>query len=204
MNQFDMKARDWDKNKMNMERTMAVADKLLRHLPETATLRAMEFGAGTGLLSFYLKDRFSEITLMDNSIEMLKAAEEKMEKSDRLKLKTLYFDLESAEYEGTRFDVIYSQMVLHHIKDTEVIFHKFYQLLNPGGVLAIADLYEEDGSFHDFNRDVHKGFDPEKLRPIVLKQGFNNYNAEPCFVIRREDSEGNPQEYSLFLMTAKK
>ncbi|MGA3013258.1 MAG: methyltransferase domain-containing protein [Bacteroidales bacterium] len=204
MNEFDLKARDWDKNKMNMERTMAVGDKLLRHLPETATLKAMEFGAGTGLLSFYLKDRFSEITLMDNSIEMLKAAEEKMEKSDRLKLKTLYFDLESAEYKGTRFDVIYSQMVLHHIKDTEVIFKRLCQLLNPGGVLAFADLYEEDGSFHDFNPDVLKGFDPEKLRPIVLKQGFKNYNAEPCFVIRREDSEGNPQEYPLFLITMNK
>jgi ubiquinone/menaquinone biosynthesis C-methylase UbiE len=204
MNEFDLKARDWDKNKMNMERTVAVADKLLRHLPETATLKAMEFGAGTGLLSFYLKDRFSEITLMDNSIEMLKAAEEKMEKSDRVKLKTLNFDLEAAEYKGSRFDVIYSQMVLHHIKEIDVIFNRFYRLLNPGGIVAIADLYEEDGSFHDFNPDVHKGFDPVKLKPIVLSQGFINFNAEPCFVIRREDSEGNPQEYPLFLMTVQK
>ena len=204
MNDFDLKARDWDKNKVNMERTMAVADKLLNYIPLTKELKAMEFGAGTGLLSFYLKEYFSEITLMDNSIEMLKAAEQKMEKNDRLKLKTLHFDLESSEYQGVRYDVIYSQMVLHHIKDIESIFDKFYKLLNTGGVLAIADLYEEDGSFHDFDPDVHTGFDPEKLKLMAMKSGFKNYHAEPCFVIRREDAEGRPQEYPLFLLTVNK
>lgn len=162
----------------------------------------MEFGAGTGLLSFYLKDRFSEITLMDNSREMLNMAEQKMKTGDHSKFKTLFFNLEIEEYSGEQFDIIYSQMVLHHIKDINTIFQKFYHLLNPGGILAIADLYQEDGSFHDGNMDVHKGFNPEKLKAILLQEGFYNSKIAPCFVIRKEVSAEIIKEYPVFLMTA--
>jgi tRNA (cmo5U34)-methyltransferase len=204
MNEFDQKARDWDKNKMHLERTMAVAWRLSKLIPDKPGIKALEFGAGTGLLSFYLKDRFSEITLMDSSAEMLKMAEQKLEPGDHLKFKTLFFNLEKEEYIGATFDIIYSQMVLHHIKDIDSILKKFYRILNPGGILAIADLYEEDGSFHDGDMNVHHGFDPEKLTAILLQQGFRDSKIAPCFVIRKEISTAEIKEYPVFLLTANK
>jgi ubiquinone/menaquinone biosynthesis C-methylase UbiE len=202
MNEFDQKAQDWDKNKMHLERTMAVAGMLSKLIPDKPGLKALEFGAGTGLLSFYLKDRFSEITLMDSSREMLKMAEQKMDERDRSKFKFLFFNLEKEEYTGETFDIIYNQMVLHHVRDIDAIIRKFHHLLAPGGILAIADLYEEDGSFHDGNMDVHKGFDPEKLLAILLQQGFRDIQIAPCFVIRKEISAEKIMEYPVFLMTA--
>jgi ubiquinone/menaquinone biosynthesis C-methylase UbiE len=202
MNEFDQKARDWDKNKMNLERTIAVAGQLSKLIPDKPDMKALEFGAGTGLLSFFLKDRFSEITLMDSSREMLKMAEQKMEAGDHSKIKTLFLNLEKDEYSGDPFDIIYSQMVLHHIKDTAAIFRKFNRILNPGGILAIADLYEEDGSFHDGNIDVHKGFNPEKLLAILLQEGFHDIQIDPCFIIRKEIAADKIKEYPVFLMTA--
>jgi ubiquinone/menaquinone biosynthesis C-methylase UbiE len=187
---------------MNLERTMAVAGQLSKLIPDKPGMKALEFGAGTGLLSFYLKDRFSGITLMDSSAEMLKMAEEKMDEADRLKFRTLFFNLEKEEYQRGTVDIIYSQMVLHHIKDTAAIFRKFKQMLNPGGILAIADLYEEDGSFHDFNRDVHSGFNPEKLKEQMMQQGFGKTTFSPCFVIRKEISTNTFKEFPVFLMTA--
>jgi len=77
MNDFDQKARDWDKNRMHLERTMAVAAQRQKMVALTPCMRAMEFGAGTGLLSFYLKDHFREITLLDSSAEMPRMAEQK-------------------------------------------------------------------------------------------------------------------------------
>jgi ubiquinone/menaquinone biosynthesis C-methylase UbiE len=204
MNEFDQKARDWDKNKMNVERTIAIAGKLLKLIPEKPALKALEFGAGTGLLSFYLKDRFSEITLMDTSREMLKMAKLKMDKDDRSKFRTLFFNLENKEYHRAMFDVIYSQMVLHHIKDTDDIFQKFYHLLNPGGLLAVADLYPEDGSFHDYNMGVHRGFDPKELKSTLIQKGFQKYKTYPCFVMRKEISNGTIKDYPVFIMTAYK
>ncbi|MGA2823192.1 MAG: methyltransferase [Bacteroidales bacterium] len=202
MNEFDQKAQDWDKNKMHLERTIAVAGQLQKLIPFKPNMKAMEFGAGTGLLSFYLKDRFSKITLMDSSREMLKMAEQKMETGDHSKFKTLFLNLEMEEYIGDPVDIVYSQMVLHHVRDTDAIIRKFYHLLTPGGILAIADLYPEDGSFHDDNVDVHKGFEPEELLAIFLQQGFHDIQFEPCFVIRKEVSLEIIKEYPVFLMMA--
>jgi len=204
MSEFDQKAQDWDKNKMHLERTMAVAGQLQKMVAFKPNMKAMEFGAGTGLLSFYLKDRFSEITLMDSSREMLKMAEQKMETGDHSKFRTLFLNLEMEDYRGDPFDIVYSQMVLHHVRDIDAIIRKFYHLLNPKGILAIADLYQEDGSFHDGNMDVHKGFDPEKLLAILLQQGFHDIQIAPCFVIQKEVSADKIKEYPVFLMTAYK
>jgi tRNA (cmo5U34)-methyltransferase len=204
MSEFDQKAQEWDKNKMHLERTIAVAGQLKKLIPFLPNMKAMEFGAGTGLLSFYLKERFSEITLMDSSIEMLKMAEQKMEPGDLLKFRTVFFNLEKEEYIGDHFDIIYSQMVMHHIRDLYAIFKKVYHMLTQGGMLAIADLYQEDGSFHDGDMNVHFGFDPEKLTTILLKQGFQTSQVAPCYVMRKEISTGKVKEYPVFLLTAKK
>lgn len=202
MNDFDQKAQDWDKNRMNHDRTAAVAGKLQKLIPSRPGLRALEFGAGTGLLSFHLRDLFSEITLMDSSREMLNMAEQKMSASDRIKFKTEFFDLENDEYQGAPFDIIYSQMVLHHIRDIKAVFRKLYHMLNPGGILAIADLYPEDGSFHDFNMAIHRGFDPDKLIILLHQQGFQEAQASPCFVIRKEILPETIMEYPVFLLSA--
>ena len=53
------------------------------------------------------------------------------------------------DYKAGKFDLIFTQMVLHHVSDIETIINRLSQLLNPGGYLAVADLYEEDGSFYD-------------------------------------------------------
>jgi len=76
-------------------------------------MNALEFGAGTGILSFMLKDHLKEITLMDNSIEMLKMTDAKIQKSMASNLKTIHFELEKREYPGSLFDLIFTQMVLH-------------------------------------------------------------------------------------------
>ena len=204
MNEFDKKAQEWDMNKMHLERTMAVAGQLKKLIPFKPNMKALEFGAGTGLLSFYLKELFSEITLMDSSREMLKMAEQKMEEADLLKFKTRFFNLEQEKYVGNTFDIIYSQMVLHHIKDINDILQKFFGILNPGGILAIADLYKEDGSFHGEEVDVHKGFDPVNLTEIFHQFGFRDIKVAPCFVIRKGSSPAEIIEYPVFLLTAMK
>lgn len=199
MSEFDARAREWDKDKMHLERAEAIATSLENMIPLSFSMKALEYGAGTGLLSFLLKDRFSEITLMDNSSEMIKVCAEKTEYYKTDHILPICFDLEHKDYDH-QFDIIYNQMVLHHVTDYEAIIYTFYSMLNPGGYLAIADLFTEDGSFHGPEVKVHWGFDPEKLTEIFRISGFKNIEHRHCFDVRRESGV----KYPVFLLIGQK
>jgi len=95
-------------------------------------------------------------------------------------------------------------MVLHHVADIENIIKKFYDLLNLGGYLAIADLYTEDGSFHGDGFTWHKGFDIEILSNKIRNQGFTNISHRKCFVINKKISDSETKEYDVFLLIAER
>lgn len=202
MNDFDDKAKLWDQNQMHLERTRSVAEEMLKRISIDSSMKALEFGAGTGLLSFFLKDRLASVTLMDTSVEMLQMAESKLTAGDYGRIKTVHFDLEKQEYVGENVDIIFSQMVMHHIADVKSMLEKFYKMLSPGGYLAIADLYTEDGSFHGPEVDVHHGFEPDTLASQLKVLGFDQISASQCFVIKKKTVTGDFREYPVFLLTA--
>jgi hypothetical protein len=75
-------------------------------------------------------------------------------------------------------------------------------MLNPNGTIAIADLYSEDGSFHDEGFSGHKGFNIEDLTLILNKCNFQVSSVEQCFVIDRKISEEVTNQYPVFLLIA--
>jgi tRNA (cmo5U34)-methyltransferase len=202
MSEFDIKAADWDKNPMHWDRSEAIVREIRKRIPLTKNMTAMEYGAGTGIASFLLSDNLKEITLMDNSSEMVRIMKEKIEASGLQNLKVLNFDLEHNIFNAGKFDFIFTQMVLHHVADIGAIVYKFATLLNPGGFLAIADLCKEDGSFHGEGFTGHNGFDPEKISDILEKNMFWNISHRPCFIIERKISETETKLFEVFLLTA--
>jgi len=202
MNEFDIKAAGWDANPMHWDRSRAIADEITNHIPLSKDWTALEYGAGTGISSFLLKDKLKEITLMDNSAEMVRVTNEKIEAAKVRNLKALNFDLEHNDYTGGKFDLIFTQMVLHHVNDVENIIKRFGKLLNPGGYLAIADLIEEDGSFHGDDFTGHRGFDPEVLSSMLGSIGFADISHRKCFVINRKIAENQFKEFEVFLLIA--
>ena len=203
INDFNEKAAGWDNNPMHWERSEAIAKEIIELIPIKKEMTALEFGAGTGILSFLLKDHFKEITLVDNSSEMIKVINGKIETTKVKNLKAINIDLEHADLEGARFDLIFTQMVLHHVGDVDNIIKKFYALLNPGGFIAIADLYSEDGSFHGEGFVGLRGFDIKKLSAQLSKVGFSNVSERQCFVINRKISDTETKEFGVFLLIAK-
>jgi ubiquinone/menaquinone biosynthesis C-methylase UbiE len=199
MSQFDDAARTWDQNSIHTERSQAIFSALLKIVPLNKNMKALEYGAGTGILSFLLQEHISEITMIDSSQEMVNVMREKVDKTGAKNLKPLYFDLEH-ENLATSFDFIYNQMVMHHVRDVNAMLGKFCKLLNPGGYLAIADLYTEDGSFHGLEADVHKGFDPEKLEETLRSFGLKNVRHETCFEMPRDSGK----KYPVFLLVGHK
>jgi tRNA (cmo5U34)-methyltransferase len=201
MHEFDLKARDWDSDPNHIERAEEISKHFLKSVPLKPGMTAMEFGAGTGLMSFLLSDRFSHITMLDNSMEMVNVMKEKVITAGLKHLEAVFFDLEREDYTTGTVDCIYSQMVMHHVKATDIVLGRFFRLLNRGGYLAIADLYEEDGSFHGDGFDGHNGFNVDKLAETLAKIGFDQIITRPCYV-RKKIVNDSPREFPIFLLTA--
>jgi 2-polyprenyl-3-methyl-5-hydroxy-6-metoxy-1,4-benzoquinol methylase len=200
---FDSKARQWDQNPVFQERAATLANALRRAVPLSRSMSALDYGCGTGLLSFPLKDELGSILLADSSSGMLEVVAEKIAAQGAAHMKPLKLDLLADPPPQQRFDLVYTSMTLHHVPDTDHILGVFRDLLHPGGHLAIADLDREDGSFHGIEVDVHHGFDREELARHATDAGFSDIRFETVFSIAKE-GEAGAREYPVFLMTARR
>ena len=204
MNSFNDKAATWDNNPLHLDRSQAIAAKMLANLKLNDQQIALEYGAGTGILAMLLKDHLKEITLMDNSEEMVNVMQQKVTQGKIHNLKPIFFDLENDQLNDQEFDLIYTQMALHHVIDVYGLLEKFYQLLHVDGNIAIADLYTEDGSFHGKGFEGHLGFDPDELKVKLAGMGFKKINYETCYIISSITESSQVKEFPIFLLIAQK
>jgi len=195
MSEFDNKARDWDNNSRHIERSEAVAKAIKNALPLNKDFNALEFGAGTALLSFALEDSLGRISLVDSSREMINVTKEKIENSGIKNMKAFFLDLEKDDL-PEKFNLIYSQMAFHHLSDVKLVLKKIYNMLQDDGYLAIADLYPEDGSFHGEKFHGHKGFDPEEFKHWLKDAGFSSISHSQCYTVKKINNAGLPAELS--------
>lgn len=203
MNEFDELATTWDDKPSRVERAASIAQNMREVLDLGAFQNALEYGSGTGLLSFALKDDLKRITLMDESVEMTKVAIEKCRQSQIKHLHPIRMDLMIEEYHPeSKFDLIFILLTLHHIHDTEGILSRFKHLMAPNGVLAIIDLETEDGSFHDKEFHGHLGFDRKDLEEKVKKAGFQPFHYDVIYEIEKGEEGEDKKSYPLFLMMA--
>jgi len=204
---FDSKARQWDENPVFQERANKIAAAIRARVPLSKTMRALDYGSGSGMLSFPLQADLGHITLKDTSAGMLAVAEEKIAAWQVGNMTTRLMDLTATAsvtaLTDDRYDLIYSSMTLHHIPDTAAILRTFYALLNPGGWLCIADLDQEDGSFHGLHVDVLHGFDRSALAELVNAAGFSAVDFSTVFEIVKE-SETGTRAYPVFLLLAQR
>jgi len=204
MEDFDLMARDFDTG-IRIERAQVIADKIRTHIADGSTKSAMEYGCGTGLVGFQLSNEFMKLLLVDSSPEMIAQVERKLEKLGNPSMSTLCADFIETIPQGLYVDYIFSSLVLHHIKDTEGILHRLYDILNNAGHLLIIDLDSDDGSFHakSPNFDGYNGFEQASLIDLVAKVGFTNVATE-TFYYSSKFVNGKECPYSLFVLDAMK
>ncbi|MFQ5875948.1 MAG: class I SAM-dependent methyltransferase, partial [Dehalococcoidia bacterium] len=106
----------------------------------------MELGPGTGNLTARILERFSSARLdgFDVSEKMLQQAREKLRPyGDRVRLyqRDVTTDLPNGQYQ-----VIVTSNTIHHLSPRERprLFYRLYPLLNPGGIVIIADRFEPE------------------------------------------------------------
>jgi cyclopropane fatty-acyl-phospholipid synthase-like methyltransferase len=195
---FAHKSKSWDMKSRRVQNAKGIAEHIIKNVKLKPHMKIMDFGTGTGLLSYFIAPYVDTIVAVDNSPSMLEVFKEKAHEFE-CKTEVLELDLSKDDLDET-FDGIISSMTIHHVEDTKALFQKFYNMLEEEGFIAIADLDEEDGSFHSDNRGVfHHGFKRDELEKIAQELGFKNIRFELASTINKPHAN-----FTVFLMLAEK
>lgn len=201
---FDEYAIDWDTERRK-KRSKIVAKEIRKEAEITKKDKCLEFGCGTGLISINLYQYSKKIDLLDTSEEMLARVEAKIKNKQINNMGTIYLDITKDDVLENKYDVIYTSMVLHHIKNINAIIKNFYKMLNKSGRLCIVDLNNVSREFHknELDFDAHDGFDTKELKEILENSGFINVKVKTFYESIKKIEEKEIQ-YSLFIISAEK
>jgi ubiquinone/menaquinone biosynthesis C-methylase UbiE len=194
---FDQKAATWDDDPAKVERAEAVARGIAAVVPLDRSMRMLEYGAGTGLVTQALRGAVGPVTLADTSQGMREVVHAKIEAGTLEDARVWDLDLAAGPPPDEVFDLVVTVMALHHIPTLDVVLHGFARLLAPGGHLCIVDLEEEDGSFHGEGFAGHHGFARSALADDLRAAGFTDVAFTDCHHVVRDGVR-----YPLFLATS--
>lgn len=198
---FDERASEWDTPR-RIARAEEAAETIAAAIDIPPGCRAIEVGAGTGLLGLAMLPRFGSLVLADTSDGMLSEARRKISEAGLPNVSAVHFDVSAdAPPAGAPFDLVVSLLLLHHVKDTLAALTGMHRLLAPGGQIAAIDLDTEDGSFHSPEAEGvhHHGFDRERLGRLAQQAGFGDVRVGDGHPI---EDEG--RRYPMFLLTARR
>lgn len=202
---FDKEATSWDDHPVRKKLAKDVASAISRKIVLTTDMDVMDFGCGTGLLTIQLQPLVRSVTGVDSSQGMLDIFKGKIAKLKLNRVNGLLVDLDNGDSLDGNYDLVVSNMTLHHIKEIEPLITRFHSIIAPAGYLCIADLDLDNGLFHEDNTGVfHFGFARTALRRIFAKAGFENIQETAAAEIVKKAPNGETRHFSVFLMTGQK
>ena len=193
---FKEKAQDWDTNDMIRNLSSGIGAAIQANVSLDNTMRVMDFGAGTGLVTSQIADKVEKVIAIDVSQAML---DKLMAKGDlQGKVETLCRNILEQPL-SVDFDLIVSAMAMHHVEDTDKLVECFAAHLKPGGKIALADLDQEDGTFHpaDIEGVYHAGFNRDALRSVLTRHNFRDIRFKTAHTIKKDH-----KSYPVFLVLA--
>ena len=201
---FDEAAQQWDGNPVRVALARGIGEAIQRAVPIQPHWRALDYGAGTGLLTLSLLPKVASVTALDASKGMLEQLSRKISDAGISNVDARFWNLELEPFAEGRYDLVVSSMTLHHLRDVPLVMKRLAALLNPGGWIALADLDAEDGSFHGQANDVfHHGFDRQKISGWLDAAGFSDVKLADAYTVAKPSATGEMRDYGVFLATGR-
>lgn len=125
-------------------------------VPDVSGLRVLDAGCGAGHYAEWFLDHGADVVGIDKSETALETASERC--GDRARFE--HHDIEDplAFASDDSFDLVFSCLVLDHVREWRPVFEEFERVLAPGGAAVVATIHpfrrylnrrEEFESYHD-------------------------------------------------------
>lgn len=199
---FNVAALTWDEDPAKIARSAAIAEAIAREIPLETLEHAVDFGCGTGQVTWHLADKLQSVTLVDTSPAMIAAVEDMIDarpEYDSDRFSTRIIDFIKEPLPDNSVDLIYASLSLHHVDNVPEALNEFRGVLRHHGYVAIADLdLDSAGHFHEGNGASHHGFDRKELANMLIDAGFEEPTFTDATIITKDTSHG-PQDFNVFL-----
>ncbi|MDT8445733.1 MAG: class I SAM-dependent methyltransferase [bacterium] len=195
---FKEKAKEWDQNSLVAQLSKAISQSIIDEVALHPQMHVLDFGAGTGMITSKIAPYVQKVTAVDVSQAMLEQLLAKQELKGKVEI--LCQNMVHVPT-GEFYDLIMSAMAMHHVEDTEKMIAQFAEHLKAGGQVALADLDEEDGSFHPAGTQgvFHSGIRRDYLQGLLETYGFEQVRFVTAFEAVKETNT-----YPIFLALATK
>lgn len=141
--------------------------------------KALEIGPGEGEFLPVLSEKFSDVIALDNSVEMLKKAEQLVSTHALKNVECVLGDTQTAIEKSILADCIIINMVLHHVPSPEELFQDAAALLNQNGSLLVTDLCRHDQQWvTESCGDLWLGFDPQEFSAWASDAGLTEGKSQ--------------------------
>ena len=197
---YDDLSKSWDKTRPKY--TQEIFRKIISHLDKNKSYSILDFGCGTGLLCKFISENFpnAKIEGIDISSQMIEKA-----KINCPNCNFYVGDITSINLPN--YDVIVSKDVFNHIDDIHQTISRLNDLLNPKGLLVIANRERErkvkdeivstlETMGYEISTEYHS-FKPTKQEIDSFIETLSNFKEEYKNIIRKK-LESEDKYYIIF------
>jgi ArsR family transcriptional regulator len=142
----------------------------------------LDVASGDGVLGELLAPRSRSVTCLDRSEKVVAAGQRRLAHLEQVRFHQ--GDMAALPFPDASFDQALLMNALTYTDEPEVVFGELHRVLRPGGTLVAATLKRHGHRIarERFNH-LRLGFEPERLRRMLLARGFE---VELCAVTSRE------------------
>lgn len=175
---FDQLAPEYDETRVKCYGS-ALRDILINRITLAKTSVVADIGTGTGYLAKALAQKAAHVFAIDVSPEMLAVAKREVEKEGLKNVEFIEGNAGELPLEDASVDMVFANMLLHHLSDPALALAQFFRVLKPGGCVVISDIEEHAHEWVKKEKsDLWLGFDREELTLWLTESGFSKVKVE--------------------------
>lgn len=134
---FNAIAGEWDRIR-SLFYDESLRDFVIRKAFLHPDMEVADVGTGTGFIAAGLVDKVSKVHVVDGSSAMLDEARESLAAYENVEYHEA--DIAKLPFEDGVLDVVFANMVLHHIPDPLIAIQEMARVLRPGGRVIISNM----------------------------------------------------------------
>ena len=177
--QFNQIARNYDNNeRIKLAKTTSSELNLLFNKGTYDSL--LDYGGGTGLVTFDIEHHFNHITVLDASPKMVEICNTKIKTLNKTNIAAIEGDLLASNniLLHQTYDVILLSLVLLHSGNYMALLQQLVTQLNSNGLLIIVDFDKNENVNHP---NIYNGFEQKDIQKSLHTIGLSNIDSHTFY-----------------------